>query len=291
MRITVLVIFLFISHVSHTQPYLDIAKFSYSYSPLSGLNGKTNPLKSNLFSLNLNLPIELKKDGDAFIINPFLDNNQGEVSSNDFHVISQGLLIGFLKKNLFKNWNLLSGFIARRNKQAEKKLNDDWQYGGIILTTYKKNQLLSLKFGIYYNKEFFGNYFIPLAGIDWQINPKNNLFGVLPGSMILEHKVNSWFYYGASFRALTNSYKLETIDPCFSGDCSAKNYLRIDDNQLGIFADTYLSKKILLTAEAGYTVLRRYRYGFKGEILNNKTDYKTDNFYLRAILAYRLRLR
>ena len=74
-------------------------------------------------------------------------------------------------------------------------------------------------------------------------------------------------------------------------DCSGKNYLRIDDNPLGIYADTYLSKKIVLSAEAGYTILRRYRYGFKGENIHYKTDYKNDNFYFKASLAYRLRLR
>ena len=253
MRKTILIAFLFISFSSYSQPYLDIVKSGYYYSPESGFSDKTNQLKSNLISINFNLPIELKKGGDAFIINPFFDNSKGKIFGNDFHVISQGLLIGFLKKNLVPNWSLLSSFIVRDNKQAKKNPGDDWQYGGVILTTYKKNQLLSLKLGIYYNKEFFGNFFMPLAGIDWQINSKNNLFGVLPGSMVLEHKVNSWFYYGASFRALTNSYRLETIDPCFSGDCSAKNYLRIDDNQLGIFADTYLSKKIVLSAETGYT--------------------------------------
>jgi hypothetical protein len=36
---------------------------------------------------------------------------------------------------------------------------------------------------------------------------------------------------------------VRTIDPCFGGDCSAKRYLRVDDNQLGIFGDVYLSKK------------------------------------------------
>jgi hypothetical protein len=32
------------------------------------------------------------------------------------------------------------------------------------------------------------------------------------------------------------------------------NYLRIDDNQLGIFATVYLSKKIVFTSETGCTV-------------------------------------
>jgi hypothetical protein len=84
---------------------------------------------------------------------------------------------------------------------------------------------------------------------------------------------------------------LQTENPCAEGDCTAKNYLRIDDNQVGIFGDVYLSKKIVLTGEAGYTILRRYRYGFKGETINAKTDYKNDNFYFRASVAYRIGLR
>ena len=165
--------------------------------------------------------------------------------------------------------------------------NDDWQYGGVLLSTWKKNQDLSFKFGLYYNKEFFGNYFIPLVGLDWKIDSKNNLFGVLPGSMTFEHKVTSRFYYGLAFRAFTNSYREEPVDPLFVG----YNYLRIDDNPLGIYADTYLSKKIVLSAEAGYTILRRYRYGYKTENIHTKTDYKCDNFYFKASLAYRLRFR
>jgi len=280
-----------ISSILYAQPYVDIAKFNYSYSPQSGLGEKKNPAKSQFFSAGLTIPIELKKDGDAFIINPFFDYIRGKVSERNFNVISQGFLIGFLKKDFLRNWNLLSGFILRHNKEPNEKVDDAWQYGGIILTTWKKNQFASFKFGVYYNKEFFGNYFMPLVGIDWRINTMNNLFGVLPGSMVFEHKVSRKFYVGSSFRALTNSYRLQTIDPCFSGDCSAKKYLRVDDNQLGIFADTYLSKKIVLTAETGYSILRKYRFGLKGQNIHLRNDYKNDNFYCRASIAYRLRFR
>ena len=280
-----------INAVVYSQPYLDIVKLNYTYSPMNGINEKKSPLQSNFFTADVTLPIELKKGGDAIIVNPFFTNNTGEVSSTDFHVTSKALLVGFLKKDIFPNWNLLSSFIVRRNTEVDIQTKDNWQYGGIILTTWKKNEDLSFKFGMYYNREFFGNYFMPLVGLDWKMDAKNNLFGVLPGYMIFEHKVVSKFYYGFAFRAFTNSYREDTRDPCYSGDCGGKSYLRIDDNPLGIYADTYLSKKIVLSAETGYTILRRYRYGFKGEDVHTKTDYKSDNFYFKASLAYRLRLR
>ena len=271
----------------YSQPYLDLVKLNYTYSPLKGVNDKKSPLQSNFFTADVTLPIELKKGGDAIIINPFFTNNTGEVSTTDFHVTSKALLVGFLKKDIFPNWNLLSSFIVRRNTEVDIETDDNWQYGGIILATWKKNEDVSFKFGMYYNKEFFGNYFMALVGLDWKIDSKNNLFGVLPGYMIFEHKVASKFYYGFAFHAFTNSYREQIIDPLSGGS----NYLRIDDNPLGIYADTYLSKKIVLSAEAGYTILRRYRYGFKTDDLDLKTDYKNDNFYFKASLAYRIRLR
>jgi hypothetical protein len=291
MRITACLISVLISARLLAQPVLDIARFNYSYSPEGGIGKKENPLHSQFFNINVTLPIELRKGGDAFIINPFFEHNQGEVSGNDFHVVSQGLFVGFRKKDLFPQWDLLTSFIVRRNKEAEKDVEDDWQYGGALLATWNKDQFTSIKLGAYYNKEFFGNFFVPLIGIDWQINSRDNLFGVLPGSLWFEHKVSQKFFYGGAFRALTNSYRLQTIDPCFSGDCSGKNYLRIDDNQLGAFADWYVAKRIVLSGETGYTILRRYRYGFKGDDIHLKTDYKSDNFYFRASLSYRLRFR
>ena len=109
---------LYIHATVFAQPYLDIARFNYSYSPKQGVNEKTSPLRSNFFTADVTLPIELKKGGDAFIVNPFFTNNAGEVSTKDFHVISEGLLLGFLKKDIFPNWNLLSSFIVRQNTEV-----------------------------------------------------------------------------------------------------------------------------------------------------------------------------
>src|ERR1044072_7695300 len=86
--------------LSHAQPYLDIVKLNYTYSPKKGLNEKTSPLRSNFFTADVTLPIELKKGGDAIIVNPFFTNNISEVWARGFHVIMQGLLQDFLKNDI-----------------------------------------------------------------------------------------------------------------------------------------------------------------------------------------------
>jgi hypothetical protein len=268
------------------QPYLDIGRISYYYTPAPD---KPDGIRSSLYSINVTLPFELKKDGDAIIVNPFFDVNHASTGGRAFWVHSTGIMAGFLKKNIAVRWDLMTSVIVRKNQQVEGEFTSAWQTGGLILATFKQNESRSFKVGAYYNREFFGNFFMPLIGIDWRINESTALFGVLPGSMTLERKVSRSFYIGAAFRALTNSYRLRTIDPCFSGDCSAKNYLRINDNQLGLFADIYFFKQIVFTTEAGHTIFRKYRYGFKGDKVHTYTDVKNDNWYVKGTLAYRLR--
>ena len=105
---------------SNCQPYLDIVKLTYSNSPAGGLNKKKNPLRSNYLGLNLNLPIELKKGGDAIIVNPFIEDNEARLPIADMHIQSMGALLGFLKKQILNNWDLLSGVIIRKNKEGHE---------------------------------------------------------------------------------------------------------------------------------------------------------------------------
>lgn len=268
------------------QPYLDIGKLSYYYTAAPD---KPAGIRSQLYSINVTLPIELKKGGDAIVVNPFFDINRANTGGPAYRVHSAGIMTGFLKKDIVSKWDLMTSVIVRKNQQVEGELNNAWQAGGLILATFKQNESRSFKVGAYYNREFFGNFFMPLIGIDWRINEGTALFGVLPGNMTLERKVNRAFYIGAAFRALTNSYRLHTVDPCSNGDCSAKNYLRINDNQLGLFGDIYFFKQIVFTTEVGHTIFRKYRFGFKGDKIHTYTDVENDNWYVKVMLAYRLR--
>jgi hypothetical protein len=98
---------------------------------------------------------------------------------------------------------------------------DNNQAGGAVLLTYKKHPDLKYKFGLFYNREFFGNFFVPLAGIDWKINNRLQLFGVLPGNLVLERKVSRRFLLR---RFLPRRHPHLTA-------MGFEKFLRIDDNQ------------------------------------------------------------
>ena len=122
-------------------------------------------------------------------------------------------------------------------------------------------------------------YVIPLAGIDWKINNNNYLFGLLPGRLTFEHRLNNSLYTGATFRAITNSYRLNN-----------GNYLRIDDNQISLYLDYYPAKHVAITLEPGYGIFRKLRSG-NGHNKNYISDYNwNDGAFIKLSAAYRIRL-
>ena len=222
------------------------------------------------------------------VFSPFYERWNIDIQSVDLpnSIHSLALPVSFVKP-LTRQWALTTTIITRWNGYGKKIFDNSFQIGGAALATYKKSRNLSYKFGIYYNNEFSGTFIMPLLGIDWQINEKNNLFGVLPGHLVFENKVNKKLYWGVSFRAITNTYQAGYVNRSL-----IPKYLRIEDNQLSVFADIWLDKKIVLNLEAGHSIFRDFKLGI--ENADEKyyfTEKVNDDLLLKVSLAYRLRLR
>ena len=291
-EITIIALLLSAFLYANCQPYIDIVNVRYLHSPGTGhFSNGGQPVQLDYYNISTTLPLQFKKSKDAIIFSPYFESWKVSTSSKQS---VQGFIlpVSYLKNIAAGKWSVLTSFIARINKETGVASGNNRQWGGAVIISYRKKEHLTYKFGLYYNKEFFGNFFMPLLGIDWQIDDKNNLFGVLPGSMSFEHKVTHAFYYGAVFRAVTNSYRLHSTDPCFT-DCTLKEYLRIDDNQLGAFADIYCTKNIVVNIEAGHSLYRKIRHGMKGDLIGHQQTLVTqaDNFYAKAALVYRIRFR
>ena len=100
---------------------------------------------------------------------------------------------------------------------------------------------------------------------------------MLPGNLTLERKLAKKIYAGASFRAITSSFK------------TSKGFWRLDENRLGIFVDYYLLKRFVGTVEAGHSILRKMRTGVRDKTYN---DWQVnDNMYVKISIAHRLRFR
>ena len=266
------------------QPYLDVAAVRYQNSPDAGAFRRGfQPNQYQYGSAALNLPLVLK-DSSIILFNPSIESWKIKSAAlpqlpDQFYGIA--LPVAFVKP-FNQKWTGTFLAVPRWNGAEHFGFTDRLQLGGAVIMALKRSEKLTYKFGAYYNREAFGNFFMPLLGIDWRPSPSVRLFGVLPGNLVLEKNVSKSFYYGLSFRATTTSYRYTSNQ--------GSSFIRIEDNTLQAFADLYLTKNIVLNAEAGHSAFRRFRLGHKGAAEKYFIEDKfKDNLLFRLGLLYRIR--
>ena len=280
-KVIYLLFFSALSAVVSAQPYIDIASVYFQQSPADNMSGSKSPMNTQLTSVFLNLPVQI--DSDYIVINPVYENYRLNVSTESLPVNLTAAYMPVAWMHQFKSskWSTALMAIPRLSSDLSKPLGrNDFQMGGIALATYKKKETLKYSFGAYYNSEFFGDYYIPLLGIDWNISNKWNLFGTLPINLNLEYKMNKTVHAGFALNLLTNSYRIQN-----------KDFLRIDDYNAKFILDIYLMKNQVISLEAGHSLFRQYRMG---NMVNGKADYMhdlnvSDGYQFRLAYIFRIR--
>ncbi|MEP7168073.1 MAG: DUF6268 family outer membrane beta-barrel protein [Bacteroidota bacterium] len=265
---------------SVAQPYFDIANIYYQHSPDNSLShSKDTALNTQLISVSLRAAFQIKKD--HVIINPFYDYFQLQISDNEKQKLyGIGLALTYLKQWKNEKWSTAFVVIPRLNSDLKKADENDYQIGGALMGIYKKNENLSYKFGVYYNSEFFGPFIIPLLGLEWKVSSKLNISGVIPNQVNLEYKFSKSFYGGVEMNFMTKSYRYED-----------NSFLRINDNHVKIYLDTYITRNIVFNLQAGQSALRKYKWGVREQGSTKYFDQDVnDGLLFRAGIAYRLRL-
>lgn len=267
---------------AQAQTYIDLVNIRASVSPDAGiLNHNKKPVVLNYMAINTSIPIKLGNGKDAIIISPLAEKwmvkSPGQNDSSQSYY-GLGLPLSFIKTLKNNKWSIQSTLILRVNTESFNR-KCVLQTGGQILFDYKARENLTYRFGLYANDELFGLFILPRIGIDWKISNRANLFGLLPGNMNFEYRMNNNFYSGFIVRTNTNSYAdVKTI------------YWRINENQAGVYLDSYITKNIVLNAEVGHSLLRRLTSGRYQQ--QEPYEWKiNDNLYLKLMLAYRIRIR
>jgi hypothetical protein len=276
---------------SIAQPYVDVLNVRTIQSPDQGFIRRNHHKNSfEYFNASLILPIRFKKKGGALIISPYVENWQVNlpdrnkpaslmVEREHFFPAGIGLPITLLTPIKHSKFVLNTTVILRNN--AEKiSLPGSFQAGGFVVVNYKVNPKLTLKAGLYYNREAFGNFFMPIAGLEYKIDSTLQIWAALNGSFFLEKKLKKRWYTGLTFKAVNNSYQL------FNG-----KYIQFNDNQLSLYSDFYFTKNLVLNLEAGHSLFRRIRLGNSGRIKQYVYEEKiNDNLLFRVSAIYRIRL-
>ncbi|MFA9220997.1 MAG: hypothetical protein ACEQSL_07410 [Sediminibacterium sp.] len=242
----------FIHLTTHAQYFVDIFSFNrQAYNIPSG--AQTSDLFVNAF-----IPKVLKNGNTLFVRAGYekldLKNDTLSAQYSSF-TLPVGMQVQ-LKNPKVK----FSGLIVPRIAAADlgDSFSEIFQLGVFSLFTVTESDKFRYKFGLYYNRDFFGNFFVPLVGVDWKVSDRFSLFGTLPQSFkasyaIVPSRVNA----GLAFRSLTRSFRGEDLN----------TFVRYNELQLKMFFDFYITKKNVVFVEGGYFL-------GKTPLLYNNTDTK-----------------
>lgn len=271
-----------------SQPFADIVTFSYQNfsGPYKDLDSQKN--RTDDYVLNFFVPKEFK-NGHTFLFRLNSEYmNTTHISSNNYSIASISLPIGFQLVTKNKKWKTVLLAIPKVASDFRDKIDkSDLQMGGIFLQNYIYNDHLKFKAGLYYNREAFGNFFMPLVGVDWRATDKINFYGILPTNYKVEYNlVKNKLYTGLNFKSYTRSFRL----------CRNQNndYVRYNEIELKLFLDYFVYKKILLFGELGYALGKspiQYMYNSDQPTLINPVFPQVKNGMIFNVgIAYRVRL-
>lgn len=283
-----LFLFLFI-YKSYSQPFVDIVGFNYQTFSSTYKNNTAQKNKTDDYFLNFFLPKEFK-NGNTLMVRLNSEMLCSTITPDStvtscLYAISLPLGVQLLSKS--KKWKTVIMAIPKVASDLKDAVDSyDYQLGGLFMENYQYSGTLKIKLGLYYNREAFGNFFIPLAGIDWKVSDRLNLYGILPTSYKIEYVIKkSKLYGGLNFRSFTRSFRLNKTENY--------DYVRYNEIQLKLFLDYFIYKKILVFAEVGYSLGRnpwQYTYNTKEETLRNPVYTELSRYpVFNAGLAYRIR--
>jgi len=278
-----------------SQPFVDI--LNTSFQSLNTTYKDSSKLKNTTDNYFLNITLPIKIDSLNTVIVRFYGENlysQTKIDTSylSYNLTSALLPIGLQHETKNKKWKYLGLLMPKLSGHLrEETTNKDFQMGGYGLVTYNKSDKLKIKLGLFYNREFFGNFFVPLFGVDWRVSDRFQMYGVLPSNYRLEYAlIKQKLYAGLGMKWYTRSYHIDL----HNGKTDSTNvYIKNQELQAKAFVEYYIAKRFVLFGEFGRTFNyspKMYWSGSKNQVADfNLYSPIQDNFFFNMGLAYRIR--
>ncbi len=245
-------------NLSNAQPYFDVVSVQTSSANQFPFNDDEKvSLKQNWIGFNFNYAKKLNSN-NIFVatagFEQFLFSNNDSLRTQSFNSFYLPLTIRHTWKDT--TWTTSFSYIPKLHSYTPISINENtMQQGGAIVVSHAINNHFKYSIGFYFNQEFFGNNLLPLLGMEWKASPRLNLFGLLPNKFIVDYRVNRVFHTGFAFKGITTSFRFKPS--------SYADYYRMDEGQLKLFTDFYITKTLVFNFEGGVIVNRRYDVKFK----------------------------
>ena len=240
----------------YSQNYVDLIRFKYGNTPLNQFDTTTASTRVEEYVLDATLPIVLN-DKYAIITGFDLQNMRTAINPvapelTSFYTI---LVKAGLNVNYGEKWSVNYIFLPKISSDLKDLSSKDFQYGAYVLAKFAKTENLKYQFGMYYNGELFGPFFVPLLGL-YYVSPSNKLEinATLPVWADINYRFSNYFRLGMSFSAFVRSYNINEVQYSENGE-----YLVKSTNEPMLYLQFEPVKSIILQAKIGYSIGRSYR--------------------------------
>jgi len=248
--------------VCWAQNSLDLATISYRYgSPQPSQSGSGTAVEK-VALINLKAPIVFSKS--TIWYSDFTYQSSYVKYSQDFpNTVNPTELCGFiLQTGLVKQFENGTGFQLLMVPRLMTDFNGvdikHFQLGGIGLYEKKHSDQLIMRYGLMYNREFFGHMFVPLIYVDWQVTTKWSVKGLFPIFAKIAYQANQKLSFGLSHFGLITSYQVG--DPEYSLD-----YIERQSIDLTLFLRYQLAGNFHFETRGGLALGRNYRQFAQGD--------------------------
>jgi len=282
-----------------TQNYIDILKVNTSTTPYTVFDSSSSQTKINTIEADLTVPIKIN-ERLSIISGAIFESMQTKLFADDNVKTFGSTTIKLGANKQFTNqWSgtlVLLPKVASDYKDLGAK---DFQIGAIGFMKYKKNDNLNYKFGLYYNSELFGSFFVPMVGLYYlSSNKKFETNIMIPLQADANYKLHSSLAIGCNFNGQIRSYHLTDITPNHHSTYIAKS-----SNEFYGYLKFNVTKSLSIQTKIGTSIARSYKVydendkvtvGLPAAFIGQKRQQLNTNFsnglIFQATLLYRFHL-
>ena len=226
-------------------------------APLDGQGQET------VYNLNAKLPIPMGEN-DVWYNNlsyyNFRVNSDGEIPEAMASPLNLHAII--LQTGLYHKFSEDKGFMLLLMPRLMSDFDggSSVQPGAIALYEKRFHDRLLMRFGVSYNQELFGPFFVPLVFLNWQFGDDWSIEGLLPIYMKVKKQINENFSVGFHEFALVMTFPLN--------EENNNDYIERNAIELSLFARHRVAGNVHAEVRAGYSLSRDYGQYADGQMVD-----------------------
>lgn len=282
------------------QQYVDILKLNVNTSPYNTFKNSTSKSMLNEMSADLSIPVKINER--FTFLSGFIYEDINTKLFEDGELKNFGALtlkVG-MNKQLNDKWSTTLVLLPKLSSDFGPLQSKDFQLGAISIWKLKKSDHLNYKFGMYYNSELFGPFFVPMIGLYYlSDNKKFETNLMLPLQADVNYKVLPFMQAGANFNGQIRSYNLNNVTNEY-----ASTYLVRSTTELYVYLKFNCTKNVSLYTKVGRSFGRSYKVynsndkvdmalpmTFLGHHRNQLNTDFSDGLIFQVSLLYRIHLK